>query len=57
MGPITPIDVIFGLRPAIAFGWYFMAHRGGFTHDSLAGGHFAGGLCLRHGDEPSGPEV
>lgn len=30
-GPIAPIDIVFGLRPALAAGNHFMAHRTGFT--------------------------
>lgn len=35
-GPITPLDMIFGFRPALAAGNHFMAHRCGFTADALA---------------------
>ncbi len=34
-GPIAPIDIIFGFRAAIASGNHFMAHRTGFTAQSL----------------------
>lgn len=34
-GPIAPIDMIFGFRPALAAGNHFMAHRTGFTATSL----------------------
>ena len=34
-GPIAPIDVIYGFRPAIAVGNVFMAHRTGFTAKTL----------------------
>lgn len=34
-GPISPIDVLYGWRPAIKRGNVFMAHRTGFTADSL----------------------
>jgi ubiquinone/menaquinone biosynthesis C-methylase UbiE len=34
-GPVTPIDIVFGYRRSIARGNTFMAHRTGFTADSL----------------------
>jgi hypothetical protein len=34
-GPVAPLDVLYGFRPAIAAGNVFMAHRGGFTAKSL----------------------
>lgn len=34
-GPISPIDVLFGYRPAIHAGNVFMAHRTGFTATTL----------------------
>lgn len=30
-GPITPLDVLYGYRPALAQGNHFMAHKCGFT--------------------------
>lgn len=36
-GPITPLDVIYGYRPAMAAGNLFMAHRCGFTRRVLEG--------------------
>lgn len=35
-GPISPIDVLFGYRPSLAQGNLFMAHRTGFTDQTLA---------------------
>jgi SAM-dependent methyltransferase len=35
-GPISPIDMVYGLRPALAAGNQFMAHRTGFTAKTLA---------------------
>lgn len=35
MGPIAPLDMIYGLRSALAGGNGFMAHRCGFTASSL----------------------
>tara|TARA_Y100000996_G_C22558679_1_gene656492 strand:+ start:9105 stop:9737 length:633 start_codon:yes stop_codon:yes gene_type:complete len=34
-GPITAIDILYGLRPALAVGNYYMAHKVGFTADLL----------------------
>ncbi len=34
-GPIAPIDMVFGFRPAIAMGNVFMAHRTAFTAKTL----------------------
>ncbi len=34
-GPIFPIDVLWGLRSAIAAGNHFMAHKTGFTESTL----------------------
>jgi hypothetical protein len=35
MGPIAPIDILYGHRPALAAGNLFMAHRFGFTLKTL----------------------
>lgn len=35
-GPIAAIDILYGLRPALAAGKHYMAHRCGFTRDSLS---------------------
>ncbi|MBI3466459.1 MAG: methyltransferase domain-containing protein [Planctomycetes bacterium] len=35
-GPIAPLDMIYGFRPALAGGNAFMAHRTGFTAKSLS---------------------
>jgi SAM-dependent methyltransferase len=35
MGPITPLDILYGHRPSIADGNAFMAHRTGFTARTL----------------------
>ncbi|MBR0653838.1 class I SAM-dependent methyltransferase [Plastoroseomonas arctica] len=35
MGPITPLDMLYGHRGALAQGNAFMGHRGGFTARSL----------------------
>lgn len=34
-GPITPLDMLFGFRPAVAAGNQFMAHRTGFTDERM----------------------
>jgi len=35
-GPIAPMDILFGLRSALAGGNHFMAHKCGFTEQLLA---------------------
>lgn len=35
-GPISAIDILFGFRPALAAGHHFMAHKTGFTAQSLS---------------------
>ncbi|MCW6511431.1 class I SAM-dependent methyltransferase [Lichenifustis flavocetrariae] len=35
LGPITPLDILYGHRESIARGNHFMAHRGGFTMRTL----------------------
>ena len=35
IGDITPLDVMYGLRSAIANGQYHMAHKTGFTKDTI----------------------
>jgi predicted SAM-dependent methyltransferase len=35
-GPVAPIDMIYGHRAAIAHGMHFMAHRTGFTAQTLS---------------------
>ena len=36
-GPIAPLDILYGLRPALAQGNLYMAHRCGFTQKVLRG--------------------
>jgi SAM-dependent methyltransferase len=36
-GPIAPLDVLYGHRPAIAAGKHYMAHKCGFTFSTLSG--------------------
>jgi ubiquinone/menaquinone biosynthesis C-methylase UbiE len=35
-GPISAIDILFGFRPSLAAGNYFMAHKTGFTARTMA---------------------
>lgn len=35
LGPISPLDILFGFRPALAAGNLFMAHHTGFTSSTL----------------------
>jgi hypothetical protein len=56
-GPIAPIDILYGFRPALARGNRYMAHHCGFTqavltHTLLAAG-FARVAALRRGFAPS----
>ena len=36
LGPISPLDILYGHRPALQRGELFMAHRCGFTHRVLS---------------------
>lgn len=45
MGPIAPLDMLFGLRSALAAGNVFMAHRTGYTATTLAGAFTAAGFA------------
>lgn len=36
LGPIAPLDMVYGFRPALALGNAFMGHRTGFTAGSLS---------------------
>lgn len=35
LGPVAPLDMLYGFRPALAMGNAFMAHRTGFTATTL----------------------
>jgi hypothetical protein len=52
MGPVAPLDIIFGFRPSLAQGNVFMAHHTGFTGRSLSAAlleaGFAATLVQRH---------
>jgi len=45
-GPIAPLDILYGHRPAMARGNLFMAHRCGFTHKVLVGTLRAAGFAM-----------
>jgi SAM-dependent methyltransferase len=36
-GPVAPLDTLYGFRPALQRGQYYMAHRTGFTQSTLLG--------------------
>ena len=44
-GPIAPLDILFGLRSALAAGNHFMAHKCGFTDQLLARELMAAGFA------------
>jgi SAM-dependent methyltransferase len=54
-GPVTPLDMIFGWRPALAAGNHFMAHRCGFTFSWLARMLQQAGFASVIGGRPQGP--
>lgn len=54
-GPITPLDMVFGWRPALAAGNHFMAHRCGFTFTYLASLLRQAGFASVIGAKPQGP--
>jgi SAM-dependent methyltransferase len=54
-GPITPLDMVFGWRPALAAGNHFMAHRCGFTFTFLGRLLRAAGFASVLGAKPQGP--
>lgn len=35
VGPVSPVDILWGYRPALAGGNHYMAHRSGFTAKTL----------------------
>jgi ubiquinone/menaquinone biosynthesis C-methylase UbiE len=45
-GPIAPIDILYGHRPAMANGNHYMAHRCGFTKKVLTGTLQAAGFDM-----------
>lgn len=52
MGPISPLDILYGHRPSLAAGNLFMTHRTGFTGGTLAaaliGAGFAAAVVQRN---------
>lgn len=44
-GPIAPLDMLYGYRPAMAAGNLFMAHRSGFTERVLRNTLLSGGFA------------
>jgi SAM-dependent methyltransferase len=44
MGPIAPIDILFGHRDSVAKGKIYMAHKTGFTYTSLNNALFEAGF-------------
>ena len=49
VGPIAPIDILFGNRNALAKGNEFMAKKGGFTYSVLDGALHQAGFKIRYG--------
>jgi SAM-dependent methyltransferase len=45
MGPIAPLDILYGHRPSLAGGNVFMAHRTGFTGETLCAALIAAGFA------------
>ena len=48
-GPISPIDILYGHRPAIAQGNEYMAHKGGFTYSVLNDAFIEAGFKMNYG--------
>ena len=48
-GPISPIDILYGHRPAIARGNEYMAHKGGFTYSVLNDAFIEAGFKMNYG--------
>ena len=51
---ISPIDILYGWRPAIAEGNEYMAHKGGFTYSVLNTAFFEAGFKTRYGGRSKG---
>ncbi len=49
IGPISPIDILYGHRGFIAGGNEFMAHKGGFTYSVLNYAFYEAGFNVRYG--------
>jgi ubiquinone/menaquinone biosynthesis C-methylase UbiE len=54
-GPITPLDILYGHRPAMSRGNLYMAHRCGFTQSVLAATLKASGFASVASMRRSGP--
>ena len=48
IGPIYPIDILFGNRKAVAKGNSFMAKKGGFTYSALDSAFQQAGFVARY---------
>jgi len=48
-GSISPIDILYGHRPAIARGNEYMAHKGGFTYSVLNDAFIEAGFKMNYG--------
>ena len=49
IGPISPIDILYGHRGFIAQGNEYMAHKGGFTYSVLDKAFYEAGFKIRYG--------
>ena len=49
LGPISPIDILYGLRTHIQQGNHFMAHKCGFTYSAILSTFLGAGFKLVHG--------
>ena len=49
VGPIAALDILYGLRPALAHGNHYMAHKCGFTWSSLRSLLFGAGFKSVYG--------
>ena len=49
IGPISPIDILYGHRGFIAQGNEYMAHKGGFTYSVLDRAFYEAGFKIRYG--------
>ena len=49
IGPISPIDILYGHRGLISQGNEYMAHKGGFTYSTLDRAFYEAGFKARYG--------
>ena len=47
--PISPIDILYGLRSSVALGNEYMAHKGGFTYSVLNSAFLQAGFKMNFG--------